>query len=108
MSVNTNDSPRGLWYDDYEQQVLEILRRPLTGKKEDWEVYHIKNSFAVVSIAGLDRIQRKSSGKLTQTRLTSQDMSDKLTQTRLTSQDMSDKLTQTRLTSQYMLDRLTD
>ncbi|KAK7471693.1 hypothetical protein BaRGS_00035666 [Batillaria attramentaria] len=64
MSVNTNDSTRGLWSDDYEKKVLEILRRPLTGKKEDRDVYHIKNSFAIVSIAGLDRIERKSSGKL--------------------------------------------
>jgi hypothetical protein len=51
-----------LWSDDYEKKFLEILRRPLAGKKEDREVYHIKKSFLVVSIAGLDRVQRKSSG----------------------------------------------
>ena len=56
-----------LWKANYEEKVIEILKRGKTGRKENREVYHILRSFAISSFAGLDRVIRVTNGKIMMT-----------------------------------------
>ena len=50
--------------DSHKKRMLSVLRSKKSGKTESPDVYHIRQTFEISSMFGVERIQRKASGKI--------------------------------------------